>query len=237
MEARMLRFKWKHFKQSIILMAARWYLAYAISYRDIEELMAERGVKVDHSTVNRWVIEYAPQLENEFRKKHKSQVGCSWRADETYVKIKGQWHYLYRAVDKEGNTVDFYLSKNRDKSGAESFFKKAIGDNMLPEKVVIDKSGANKAALDSLNLQLALLFLMTGILMPILARQIKYLNNLVEQDHRAIKKIINPMKGFKSFAAAKATLAGIELHHMLRKGQYANATNMAVYEQFYALAA
>lgn len=236
MEARMLSFKWKHFKQSIILMAARWYLAYAISYRDIEELMAERGVKVDHSTVNRWVIEYAPQLENKFRKKYKSQVGCSWRADETYVKIKGQWHYLYRAVDKEGNTVDFYLSRNRDKATAEAFFKKAIGDNMLPEKVVIDKSGANKAALDNLNLQLALLFWMTGILMPILVRQIKYLNNRVEQDHRAIKKIINPMKGFKSFVAAKATLAGIELHHMLRKGQYANAASRAVYEQFYALA-
>lgn len=90
-------------------MAARWYLAYALSYRDIEELMAERGVKVDHSTINRWVIEYAPQLENEFRKKHKSEVGCSWRMDETYVKIKGLWHYLYRAVDKEGKTVDFYL--------------------------------------------------------------------------------------------------------------------------------
>ena len=218
-------------------MAARWYLAYALSYRDIEELMAERGVKVDHSTINRWVIEYAPQLENEFRKKHKSQVGCSWRMDETYVKIKGLWNYLYRAVDKEGKTVDFYLSKTRDKSAAEAFFRKALGDNMLPEKVVIDKSGSNKAALDSLNLQLAVLFLMTGILMPILVRQIKYLNNLIEQDDRAIKKIINPMKGFKSFAAAKATLAGIELHHMLRKGQYADAASMAVYEQFYALAA
>lgn len=228
----MLSFKWKHFKQSIILMAARWYLAYALSYRDIEELMAERGVKIDHSTVNRWVIEYAPQLENEFRKKHKSHVGYSWRADETYVKVKGQWHYLYRAVDKKGNTVDFYLSKNRDKSAAEAFFRKAIGHNMLPANVVIDKSGSNKAALESLNLQLALLFLM-----PILARRIKYLNNIIEQDHRAIKKIINPMKGFKSFVAAEATPAGIELHHILRKGQYADAANMPVYEQFYALAA
>ena len=213
-------------------MAARWYLAYAISYRDIEELMAERGVTVGHSTVNRWVVEYAPQLENEFRKKHKSPVGCSWRADETYMKIKGQWNYLYRAVDKQGNTVDFYLSKNRDKSAAEAFFRKAIGDNKLPEKVVIDKGVANKAALDSLNVQLALLFLM-----PVLVRQIKYLNNIIKQDHRTIKKIINPMKGFKSFASAKATLAGIELHHMLRKGQYAEAANRAFYQQFYALAA
>ena len=214
-ETKMLSFKWKYFKQSIILMAVRWYLEYAISYRDIEELLAERGVTVDHSTVNRWVIEYAPQLEDEFRKKYKSRVGCSWRMDETYVKIKGQWNYLYRAVDKEGNTVDFYLSRNRDKSAGEAFFRKAIGDNMLPEKVVIDKSGANKAALESLNIQLALLFMGTGILMPVLVRQIKYLNNIVEQEHRAIKKIINPMKGFKSFATAKATLAGIELHHML----------------------
>lgn len=213
-------------------MAVRWYLAYVLSYRDIEELLAERGVTADHFTVNCWVIEYAPQLEDEFRKKHKSQVGCSWRMDETYVKIKGQWNYLYRAVDKQGDTVDFYLSKNCDKSAAEAFFRKAIGDNELPEKVVIDKSVANKAALDSLNVQLALLFLM-----PVLVRQIKYLNNIIEQDHRAIKKIINTMKGFKSFASAKATLAGIELHHMLRKGQYAEAANRAVYQQFYALAA
>jgi len=189
MERAMLSFKWKHLKQSIVLMAARWYLAYAISYRDIEELMAERGVKVDHSTVNRWVIEYAPQLENEFRKKHKSQAGCSWRMDETYVKIKGQWNYLYRAVDTEGNTVDFYFSKNRDKLAAETFFRKAIGHNMLPEKIVIDRSGSNKAALDSLNLQLALLFIMTGILMPILVRQIKYMNNIVEATFRS--KVIN----------------------------------------------
>ena len=126
-------------------MAVRWYLAYALSYRDIEELMQERGVAVDHSTLNRWVIKYAPLLEDEFRRHHKSAIGRSWRMDETYVKIKGVWHYLYRAVDKEGNTVDFLLSKNRDKKAAKRFFKKAIDTHGLPEKVTIDKSGSNKS--------------------------------------------------------------------------------------------
>jgi len=217
-------------------MAVRWYVAYPLSYRNIEELMAERGVKVDHSTLNRWVIKYAPQLEDVFRKNHKSQVGSSWRMDETYIKIKGEWTYLYRAVDKEGKTIDFYLSKKRDKKAAKTFFKKAIGTNGFPNKVTIDKSGANKAGVDSINLVLALLFMMFGIFIPILVRQIKYLNNIIEQDHRAVKRITKPMMGFKAFHSAQATLAGIELHHMLKKGQHAHAANMPVYEQFYALA-
>jgi putative transposase len=148
----MLTFKWRHFKKDIILMAVRWYLAYSLSYREVEELMAERGVSVDHSTLNRWVVKYAPGLEAEFRKKHKKRVGSSWRMDETYVKIKGDWHYLYRAVDKSGNTIDFLLSKKRDKKAAKRFFAKAIGSHGLPEKVTIDKSGSNQSALKSMNL-------------------------------------------------------------------------------------
>ena len=105
----MINFRWRHFQKELILMAVRWYLAYALSYRDIEELMAERGVNVDHSTLNRWVIYYASQLEDEFRKKHKRNVRDSWRMDETYIKVKGVWHYLYRAVDKSGATIDFML--------------------------------------------------------------------------------------------------------------------------------
>ncbi len=218
-------------------MAIRWYLAYALSYRDIEELMLERGVEVDHSTVNRWVIKYAPLLEAEFRKKHKSGVGNSWRMDESYIKVKGDWHYLYRAVDKEGNTIDFMLSKKRDKKAAKRFFKKAIGAHGKPEKVTIDKSGSNKSALNSINLILSLLSVIFGVLVNIFVRDIKYLNNIVEQDHRSIKRITKPMMGFKSFDAAQATLAGIELHHMLKKGQHKNAGNMTVFDQFYALAA
>lgn len=157
--------------------------------------------------------------------------------DETYLKIKGEDVYLYRAVDKFGDTIDFMLSKKRDKKAALGFFQKAIGQHSLPEKVTMDKSGANKAGIDRINLLLALLFLFTGIFYQIIVRQIKYLNNIVEQDHRGIKKITRPMMGFKSFASAEATIAGVELHRMLKKGQHKNASNLSVYEQFYALAA
>ena len=230
-----ISFKWKHFQKGIILMAVRWYVAYALSYRNIEELMAERGSAVDHATINRWVVEYAPLLEESFRRRHKKPVGSSWRMDETYIKVKGEWHYLYRAVDKEGNTIDFMLSKNRDREAAEKFLEKAIGCSGLPDKVTIDKSGANKAGLEAINLQLEILLMWSGQFFEI--RQIKYLNNLIEQDHRAVKRIVNPMMGFKAFQSAEATLAGIELHHMLRKGQHREAANLPVFEQFYALAA
>jgi putative transposase len=123
----MISFKWRRFHKELILLVVRWYLAYSLSYRDIEEMMLERNILVDHSTINRWVIQYAPLLENEFRKNYKRLVGGSWRMDETYIKIKGEWHYLYRAVDKDGDTIDFMLSKKRDENAARNFFKKAIG--------------------------------------------------------------------------------------------------------------
>jgi len=230
----MFNFKWRHFKDEIILMSVRWYVAYSLSYRDIEELMAERGVSVDHSTINRWVIKYAPELESQFRRKHKRQVGSSWRADETYIKVKGKWCYLYRAVDKAGDTIDFYLSQKRDKKAAITFFKKVIGSSGLPEKVTIDKSGANKSGLDAINLELTFLAMMGFSFFNFEIRQIKYLNNIVEQDHRGIKKVTKPMMGFKSFHSAQATIAGIELHRMLKKGQHVSAANTPVFEQFYA---
>jgi putative transposase len=233
----MLSSKWRHFKQDIILMLIRWYLAYPLSYRDIEELALERGLKVDHSSINRWVIKYAPLLEKVFRKRHKRPVGVAWRMDETYLKVKGQWVYLYRAVDKEGDTVDFMLSEKRDEPAARAFFEKAIGSGGVPDKVTMDKSGANKAGIDSINLQLALLFIMSGLFLQINVRQVKYLNNIVEQDHRFIKKITKPMKGFKAFHSADATLSGIELHHMLRKGQHIESEKQTIFEQFYGLAA
>ena len=185
---------------------------------------------MDHATVNRWVVEYAPLLEASFTKKYKMAVHTSWRMDETYIKVKGEWLYQYRAVDKYGHTIDFFFSKKRDTNAAHRFFNKAIGYHGKPEKITIDKSGSNNAALEDINKGLP----KKG---RIEIRQIKYLNNIVEQDHRFIKKITKPMKGFKAFASANATLIGIELHHMLRKQQHCEAKNMSVFEQFYALAA
>ena len=182
-------------------MAIRWYVAYALSYRNIEELMLERGVSVDHSTVNRWVIRYSPELETEFRKNHKKKTGSSWRMNETYVRVKGQWCYLYRAVDKSGETIDFMLSKKRDKKAAKAFFDKAIGSCGMPEKVTIDKSGSNLSALNEINKSK-----LENEKIEI--RQIKYLNNIVEQDHRFIKKITRPTLGFKSFESADETIRG-----------------------------
>ena len=233
----MLSFKWRQFEKEVIMLVVRWYVSYSLSYRDIEEMMLERGIKVDHSTINRWVIHYSPLLENEFRKTYKRKTGSSWRMDETYIKIKGVWHYLYRAVDKAGDTIDFMLSKKRDEAAAKAFFVKAIDASGLPEKVTIDKSGANNAGLNAINLQLIIFSLLGFVLMQITIRQIKYLNNIVEQDHRGIKRITNPMMGFKAFYSATATLAGIELYHMLKKGQHVNGKNSAAFEQFYALAA
>ena len=218
-------------------MLVRWYLAYSLSYRDIEELAAERALKVDHSTVQRWVVRYSPQLEESFRQRHKRPVGGSWRMDETYIKIKGHWVYLYRAVDKAGKTIDFMLLEKRDKSAALAFFKKALGDSGLAHTITMDKSGANKAGVDAINLQLALLFMFGGIFYQIDIRQIKYLNSIVEQDHRFIKKITKPMKGFKSFESAQATISGIELHHTLRKGQRMQSANETIFGHFYRLAA
>ena len=232
----MISFKWRHFEKTLILIAIRWYLAYSLSYRDIEELLLERGVKVDHSTINRWVIKYAPLLEEVFIKTHKKIVNASWRMDETYIKIKGVWHYLYRAVDKFGNTIDFMLSEKRDKPAAKAFFDKAIKLHGIPERVTMDKSGTNKSGITAVNLLLILCYLLGSPLIQIIVRQIKYLNNIVEQDHRSIKRITNPMLGFKAFHSAEATLAGIELHHMLRKKQHVNAANQTIFSQFYALA-
>jgi putative transposase len=232
-----LEFKQRHFEKNVILLVVRRYLSYSLSYRDIEEMMLERGILVDHSTINRWVIHYSPLLEDNFKKKFKRQTGLSWRMDETYIKIKGKWHYLYRAVDKNGDTVDFMLSPRRNESAAKAFFTKSIGSNGIPEKITIDKSGANLAGLNAINFQIAILTLLGFSMMQIQIRQIKYLNNIIEQDHRGIKRITNPMMGFKDFHSAESTLAGIELCHMLKKGQHIEAKNASVFEQFHALAA
>ena len=224
----MLATKGMRFPIDVILVCIRWYAACPLSYRHLEEMMQERGVLVDHSLINRWAIRFMPLLEKVFRK-HKRAVGASWRMDETYIKVKGVWKYLYRAVDKEGKTVDFLLTARRDKAAALRFFDKAMKASGIPEKVTMDKSGANKAAMDEINGRGET---------PILVRQVKYLNNIVEQDHRAIKRVTRPMLNFKSFRAATSVLAGIELMHMIRKGQLMmeGCNERSFADQFYALA-
>jgi len=222
-------FKGRWFAKEVILQCIRWYLAYKLSYRDLEEMMAERGVSVDHATIQRWVVRYAPDLEAEFRR-WKRPVGRSWRVDETYIRVKGTWKYLYRAVDKDGKTVDFLLTAKRDVVAAYRFFLKALRSSKAPEKITIDKSGANKAAAD------AFVEDVPANGKPIEIRQVKYLNNIVEQDHRGVKQRTRPMLGFKSFVSAQRTLAGIELVHMLRKCQHENSSKVSPADIFYSLA-
>jgi transposase-like protein len=225
----MVSFKGAHFPKDIILTCVRWYLAYPLSSRHIEELMQERGVSVDHATINRWVVKYSLQLEAAFHHR-KRPVWVSWRMDETYIKIKGQWYYLYRAVDKTGQTIDFLLTEHRDERAARRFLTKAIRRHGVPAKITLDGSEANAAAIRAYNDE-------HGTAIAI--RQVKYLNNIVERDHRAVKRITRPMLGFKSFEAAQCTLAGVELMHMIRKGQLASGADqvLTAAEQFYSLAA
>ena len=224
-----MEFKWSHFAKEIILWGVRWYVASPISYRQLEEMMQERGVEVDHSTLNRWVIKYAPEIEKQFRQCRRP-VGRSWRVDETYIRVKGEWKYLYRAVDKDGQTIDFLLTPQRDRAAAEAFLHKAIRAHGVPEKITIDQSGSNTAAIRQYN---------RTHKTAIAIRQCKYLNNIVEQDHRAVKRKVRPMLGFKSFWAARCTIAGIEVMHAIRKRQLETTRTVpqTPAEQFYALAA
>jgi putative transposase len=208
----------------------RWYLAYPLSTHHVEELMAERGVGLDHATINRWVIQYRPLLEEALHRR-KRPVWMSWRLDETYIRVKGDWKYLYRAVDKFGKTIDFLLTAHRDEQAAKTFLTKAIRRyGGVPETIAIDGSAANEAAIKSDNAEHGT---------AIIIRKAKYLNNIIEQDHRAVKRVTRPMLGFKTFDVVQATLTGIELMHMLRKQPLAGGkeAGRTAAEQFYALAA
>ena len=220
-----------HYPVDIMAQCIRWYLAYALSLRNLEEMMAERGIVVDHSTLHRWVIRLVLLLDKAFRR-HKRTVGRRWRMDETDIKVKGQWKYLYRAVDTSGQIIDFLLTAKRDSAAALRFFRKAIRYHGEPEVVTIDKSGVNTAALATLNAD-------KPDEETITVRQSKYLNNLIEQDHRNIKRRIWSMLGFKSFRRAQTILTGIELSNMIRKGQYQHpqSEGLSPAEQFYLLAA
>ena len=216
-------FKGNHFPKSVILYAVFFYVRYGVSYRDLEEIMAERGVEIDHATLNRWVVKFSPLIAANAQAR-KKPTAVSWRMDETYIKVRGKWMYHYRAVDRDGQTLDFMLSERRDAAAARRFFKRAVAVNGVPERIAIDKSGANLAGLQKLNVILKF----TGVGRIIGIVQSKYLNNIVEQDHRFIKRITRPMLGFKAFHSADATLAGIETAHMIRKGQLGQARPLRI---------
>ena len=200
-----------HFPLEVMLVCVRWYAAYPLSLRNLEEMMAERGVLVDHATVHRWALKMLPVLAAVLRRR-KLPVGSSWRVDETYVLVGGQWKCLYRAVDKLGQTVDFLLTAHRDVAAARRFFERAIDLHDAPKKITIDQSGANTASVRTL---------VADSVVDIELRQYKYLNKIVEQDLRAIKRRTRPMMGFKSFRSAVKIIAGpgIETMHMVKKGQ------------------
>ncbi len=205
-------FKGRHFDRLLIIQAIRWYITYKLSYRDVCSLMAERGVTVVHTTVMRWVQRYVPVFEKQW-KKYARPVGSSWRVDETYIRVRGRWTYLYRAVDKQGQTVDFLLSEKRDIAAAKRFFIKAIGNNEAPAKITLDGYKASHQAVAELKAE--------GLLSAgVEVRTSKYMNNLIEQDHRRVKQRYYPMLGFKSFSNAAVTLSGIELAQKIRKGQF-----------------
>lgn len=217
-----------HYPLDAMLLCVRWYAAYALSLRNLEEMMAERGMQVDHATVHRWALKILPAMAKVFRRR-KRPVGRSWRMDETYVQVGKQWKYLYRAVDRLGHTVDFLLTAKRDQKVARRFFERAIGLHDVPAKITIDKSGANTAAVHSMIAD-------SGV--EIELRQSKYLNNLIEQDHRAVKRRTRPMLGFKEFQSGAKLIAGIETMHMIKKGQLncPKGKVMSAAEQFYSLA-
>ncbi|WP_298855726.1 IS6 family transposase [uncultured Ruegeria sp.] len=226
----MISFKGAQYPKDVILFAVFFYVGYGVSYRDLEEIMAERGVSVDHTTLNRWVTRYSGAIAEAARRR-KGPCDLSWRMGETYIKIKGAWVYLYRAVDKHGKTLDFMLSRRRNKPAATRFFARMLETNGLPRKIVIDKSGANTAGIKAINKMLKGF----GCPIPIEMVRRKYLNNIIEQDHRFIKRRIRPMLGFKAFTSAAATLDGIEVAHMIRKGQF--TPGLCPFLQFAELAA
>jgi IS6 family transposase len=188
-------------------------LKYPLSYRNLKGMMIERGIQVDHSTIIRWVHQYSLEIEKKIRR-HLRPTNDSWRVDETYIKVKGKWKYFYRAVDSDGDTIDFMLSSKRNLKAAKRFFKKALSSNhnQIPREITVDKNPAYPPAIDELKND-KVLHKNIGI------RQIKYLNNIIEQDHRSIKRIVNPMLGFQSFRSADKILKGIEVMNMIKKGQ------------------
>jgi len=206
-------FKWRQFEPAMIVASVNWYLRYSLSLRDVEELLIERGVSADHTTVWRWVQRYAAELEKRLRPRLKP-TNKSWRVDETYIRVKGKWTYLYRAVDSTGATIDFLLSAHRDAAAAKRFFQKALRSvgHPTPRVINVDKHPCYPPVVVELKKE--------GFLRRrCRLRPVQYLNNILEQDHRAIKRCVKASQGFRSFWAARRTLAGYEAVNRIRKGQ------------------
>jgi transposase-like protein len=206
-------FKWRQTEPGLILCAVRWYLRYSLSLRDVEELWEERGLRVDHTTVWRWVQRYAPELEQRLRG-HLKPTNKSWRVDETYIRVKGRWCYLYRAIDSTGATIDFLLSALRDAEAAKHLFRKALSRPSHPQPRVIntDLAPIYGSAIPDIKKE--------GTLRSRCRhRPVQYLNNILEQDHRAIKRRVQAKQGCREFQAAGRTLQGYEAMNMIRKGQ------------------
>ncbi len=206
-------FKGRQFTAEVILWAVRWYLAFPISYRDLELMLADRDVEVDHTTIFRWIQAYAPEIAKRIRP-HLRPSNGSWRVDATYVKMKGRWMYLYRAVDSRGQTIDFLLAAKRDAEAAKRFFRKALEQphTTNPRTITVDKNPSYPCAVAEMKGD-GELWRFSRL------RQSKFPNNIVEQDHRRLKRLVRPGLGFGGFHTARRTLAGYEAMAMVRKGQ------------------
>ncbi len=205
-------FKGRHFDQEIVVLCVRWYLSFKLSFRDLVAMMRERGISLAHTTILRWVQHYSPEFEKRW-KRYARSVGGSWRMDETYVRVRGEWMYLYRSVDKAGKTVEFLLSRKRDVNAAKVFLRKAMKGQRTPTKITLDAYAASHRAVADLK--------DAGELPKrVQVRTSKYLNNIVEQDHRRVKQRLRPMLGLKSFRTAARVISGIELAEKIKKGQF-----------------
>jgi len=188
------------------VLAVRWYLRFGLSYRDLEELLAERGIEVDHVTLFRWVQHFTPLLVDAARPCRQA-VGVWWFVDETYVKVAGRWRYVYRAVDREGQVIDVYVSARRDIAAARMFFKRAIAAHGQPDEVVTDLAQALETVIEEL-------------LPDAFHNTAQYANNRVECDHGRLKARLRPMRGFKTDRTAKVVIAGHAFMQNLRRGHY-----------------